>query len=268
MHLVGENKENGEQAAEPEFKGNRLCIGNEKTAANHPKSWRDRLPKQKRIAIVGKAPDTIKTAPWNDPSWQIWILNDMAVMGEAPRWDVCFEVHPDLHAKPKPHVEWLSKSHGKPIFTFGQVAGVPDSLPLPVDEITGAMGRYINNTVSWMLAAAILAEPEEIGVWGVNMEVDGEYKHQKGSCEFFVGVGLGRGIRMTIPKACSLMKCPALYGIEENPLYPKMVVRLAELKGRVAEARAAANHWTTQRIALEGMMAELGQWEQFLGGLG
>lgn len=231
--------------------------------------WRERLPAQKRIAIVGKAPDTMRLAPWHDPDWQIWVLNDMAVLAEAPRWDVCFEVHDHPFESENPHRQWLRQRHGKPIFTNRFRAEVPDCVPLPVDEVTACMGRYVNNSVSWMLAVAILAKPEEIALWGVNMACGpGEYGHQRPSCEFFAGVALGRGIRLTVPAASDLLKCGELYGVETNPLQPKMQARRAEVQKRLADARRLGGFLQHQRISLEGMLGELTYWDQFLGGMG
>lgn len=232
-------------------------------------TWRDRLPTQKKIAIVGKAPDTLKFAPWNDDSWQIWILNDMVTTKEAPRWDACFEIHSDCLTKHKAHADWLRTKHGKPIFTNIARPEIPDGIVLPHEEVTQFMGRYINNTVSWMIAVAILAKPDDIGLWGVNMESgQGEYGHQRPSCEYFAGIALGRGIRLTIPEASSLLKCGGLYGIETNPLYGKVEARLKELRARSDQARANETYWSTQRILLDGQIGELAFMEQFMGGMG
>ncbi len=45
----------------------------------------------------------------------------------------------------------------------------------------------------------------------------------------------------------------------------KMQVRRKELEQRLAEARGAETHWTTQRIALEGMLSELRYWHMYHG---
>src|ERR1019366_5808825 len=109
------------------------------------------------------------------------------------------------------HLAWLREKHGKPVFCNRQRSDVPDCVPLPVAEVTGAFGRYISSSVSWMLACAILSRPEAIGLWGVDMAMEGEYAYQKGSCEFFMGVALGAGIAVTIPKATDLLKSGGLY---------------------------------------------------------
>jgi hypothetical protein len=116
-----------------------------------------------------------------------------------------------------------------------------------------------------MLACAILATPEEIAVYGVNMAQDGEYAHQRPSCEYFAGIALGGGIRLSIPQASDLLKCGSLYGVERSPMLVKMAARRKELEVRLAQARAQELHWTTERVMVEGMVAELRLWDMYGG---
>jgi len=236
-----------------------------------PLGWRDRMDPRRKIAIVGTAPDTHKLAPWDDPTWQIWICNDMALGGMAPRWDASFEIHGEEHVRQNLPGEWawLQKSHGKPVVLSKAIAGVPDGLVYPLEEVTAAFGRYITSSVAAMLGMAILLKPEEIGLFGVNMaQEDGqetEYSRQRPSCEYFAGICVGAGIRLTVPKASDLLKCASIYGFESSPLAAKLTARKAELQTRLAQAVAQENHWTTQRISLQAMLGELGYWENFSG---
>jgi hypothetical protein len=228
-------------------------------------TWRDRLPSQRKIAIVAWAPDTMKLAPWNDPSWQIWVVNDMAASESVPRWDVCFEIHRYPFESENPYRQWMRQHHGKPIFLAELRTEVPDGIALPVAEITSTMGRYFTNSVSWMLATAILVAPEEIGIWGVNMAQDGEYAHQRPSVEFFAGIAFGRGIRLTIPKGSDILKCGSLYGVERLPILDKMQVRRAELEKRLSIAAANEQHWATEKLVVQGMLGELKYWDMYCG---
>lgn len=227
-------------------------------------TWRQAVGSPKKVAIVGKAPDTMKAAPWNDPSWDIWILNDMATLGEASRWNACFEIHSHPFTKDDAHRKWLSTKHGKPIFINKARPDVPDGITLPVDELQ-QLGRYYTNTVSWMIGLAILCRPEEIALYGVNMAQDDEYAHQRPSCEYYLGIAVGAGIRVQVPKQSDLLKCAVQYGIETSPILDKMAARKEELTARLNQARAQENHWTTQRIAVESMLLELSYWDTFAG---
>jgi hypothetical protein len=48
----------------------------------------------------------------------------------------------------------------------------------------------------------------------VNMTNADEYSHQKPSCEYFVGIARGRGIKVLVPTGSDLLKTGRLYGFE------------------------------------------------------
>lgn len=72
----------------------------------------------RKIAILGKAPSSQGLAPYNDPSWEIWILNTIGYLKESPRWDRQFELH-DLELTKAPgygnYHSWLCQQT-KPIY--------------------------------------------------------------------------------------------------------------------------------------------------------
>ena len=91
--------------------------------------------KEKRIAIIGTAP-TFRSTPWDDPTLEVWCLNDFWVLkqGRADRW---FDLHPldKMHfrdpakkkvfasdippgffVRPQGHVEWLRAQGPGPIW--------------------------------------------------------------------------------------------------------------------------------------------------------
>ena len=47
----------------------------------------------RKIALIGKAPDSLKLAPYDDAEWEVWILNTLGFLNEVPRWDRQFELH-------------------------------------------------------------------------------------------------------------------------------------------------------------------------------
>jgi len=92
---------------------------------------------------------------------------------------------------------------------------VPTSVPYPMEEMLKKYGGYFTNSVSWMIALAIQEGAEEIHVYGVDMAVHTEYHHQRPSCEYFLGVAVGMGIKVYIPPEADLMKTRFLYGFQE-----------------------------------------------------
>lgn len=216
--------------------------------------------KHRKIAIIGTAPSSVSLAPYNDPSWEIWVLK----MYQSPRWDVFFEIHDAAEGEkrwPKEYVKFLQSEHKasdgglKPLMTQGKVANWPNSQAYPLKLITQKYGRYFTNQVSYMLALAIEQHGqtvkgvkqvvEQIGLWGVDMAqhgIDGrsEYAHQRPSCEFFMGIAVGAGIPVYIPPQSDLLKCRKLYAFENDDFDAKCRARAKELQNRLQQERQKA----------------------------
>jgi hypothetical protein len=144
---------------------------------------------EKRIAIVGCS-DSKDTAPYGDKSWEIWSMNN--TFNYTKRQDMWFEVHPiilvgDQYKRRKligPGVfEWSDDFRGQPMKEYMLALAhlncpvymqqhwdiIPKSLPYPIDDITHRFGRYFTNSVSYIIAMAIVSGATEIGCFGIDM---------------------------------------------------------------------------------------------------
>jgi len=187
-----------------------------------------------KIAIVGTT-SSLQDAPYQDDSWEIWGLN--GAYTAIPKWDQWFDMH---------SMEVLKANHSPAYFEFLKKAGnkltlnqkyeeYPDARVFPYKELVGKHGRYFTNTIAWLIALAIEQQPEEIGIWGVNMAQDTEYAHQRPCCEYFLGMAKGLGIEINIPKASELLKATHLYGVEDQPDF------IAKMPDKEREIRAFYN---------------------------
>jgi len=201
---------------------------------------------QRNIAIVGKAPSSRLLAPYDDPSWEIWTLSDLVPQGQAKRFDRHFELHPFHWIKDNnpPYWQWLTEIRDKPVYLRGtDPLQIPAGVAYPKDEVLSAFRfRYYTNTVSWMLAMAILEQPPRVGVWGVDMAQTTEYRSQRPSCEWLLGVAQGTGIDVVLPGECDLLKTPFLYGFDHDggEMRRKWEARNNELKGRIQRQQQKA----------------------------
>ena len=178
-------------------------------------------PQPEKVAIVGFA-DSKVSAPYNDPSFEIWAVNEMWVDPTVQRWDVLFEIH-DLDwikegKRDKRHYEFLKKCQ-KPIFMIDHYEDIPNSIKFPKDEILEYFDTtYFTNSISFEIALAIYLGFKEIHLYGVNMANDEEYAGQRPSVEFFCGWAKGAGIKLYIPTESDLLKCMYVYGYEDGEL--------------------------------------------------
>jgi hypothetical protein len=188
--------------------------------------------KKKKVAIVGFAPHYEK-APFDDPEFEIWTVNNLHEY--VPRQDRIFQLHqekewlnfPEVHLLDgKKHFEWL-KTCGIPVYMVRDFPEIPTCVVYPLEKMkeefyvqrtdnSGLRDSYFTNTISFALALAISEGFKEIHVYGVDMSVNEEYKMQKASCEYFLGIAQGRGIDVRLPPESDLLKARFVYGFEEE----------------------------------------------------
>jgi hypothetical protein len=228
----------------------------------------------KKIAIVGCA-ETKSQAPFGDHSWEIWGVNNLFL--HIPRWTRWFEIHsvmfdeikkkwfrrmnPDLK---KGVFEWSDNFRGQPVGDYvkclaqmdcpvymqKQWPAIPGSVPYPIQEVSGRFPRqYFTNTISWMIALAIYEGAQEISIYGVDMAVSTEYEAQRPSCEYFIGIAEGMGIKIYIPEEADLLKCRFLYGFgetEKSKWDKKIALMMQSMEARKAKAEQEYKFAETQ----------------------
>jgi hypothetical protein len=188
---------------------------------------------KKRLAIVGFA-DSKKDAPYDDPTWEIWGLNDLH--NSIKRFTRWFDIHTtdnineDVKLGRSPPdrcgIGGLARLQC-PVYMQDRNADVPNSIKYPLQEILATFkgftgDRYFTNSISYMLAFALYEgiisgrQWDEIKIFGVDMAVGPEYIAQRPSCEYWIGVAEGMGVKMFIPDASDLNKTTFLYGFEEK----------------------------------------------------
>ena len=209
------------------------------------------LPRVKnKVAIVGFAPSSMLDAKtrFDDDDFEIWPLNQLylpfpAMAERADRWFQIHHAHDyDAAVRDHKHGDWLkewSQKTGRPLYMQERVPDIPTSIEYPVDYICNKYGRYFTNSISWMIVTAIEEGFKEMHIFGVDMAQDDEYANQRPSCEYFIGLARGAGIKVYIPDKSDLLKTLWLYPFEpESPMWVKCESRRKELNQRVQEMGA------------------------------
>lgn len=228
-------------------------------------------PKRTKVAILGFV-QHYKQAPFNDPSFEIWGLNELYQF--IPRWDRWFEIHSrslyeNDRNRTSEHVNKL-KAMTCPLYMHKHWDDIPASVPYPMDAICQMFPNpcpearpYLTNSITYMILLAIAEGFQELHLYGVDMSHSSEYAQQRPSCEWAVGIAQGRGIKVYVPSESDLLKCLFLYGYEEEAARAfdrKMAAREAEMSqnitnldneiARLTEIRAQYRgaHQDTQHI--------------------
>ena len=163
------------------------------------------IPKKPKLAIVGCA-DSKDEVNFNAADFEFWGVNNLFTNTPGP-WSRWFDLHTFSHNgkcwlrrgednfRKQPIEQYLQALQNLNIPVYMQAATplVTNAVLYPINEILARFGNYFTNTISYMIAFAITQEFEEIHVLGVDMAVDTEYKWQRPSCEYFIGLARGLG---------------------------------------------------------------------------
>ena len=245
------------------------------------------IQRKKKVAIIGTA-DTARLAPYDDPDFELWGVNNGYMVMQ--RYTRMFEIHnivklhngtfmrragKDFRGQKvndyikalaglncpiymQQHWDEIPQSVAYPLndvaLTFGSKLGWFNT-PFPEGMVNHAVDAYFTNSISYMMALAILEGYEEMHVYGVDMAVDTEYNFQRPSCEFFLGWAVGRGMKVYIPPQADLLKTRFLYGFGEqaqDQFKMKLQNSKASLEKRLNDVRNSKAHMDAKENQLMG----------------
>ena len=115
------------------------------------------IPRRKKFAICGFAASSRMLAPFGDPQYEIWGLNQL--YRHIPRETRHFDIHRNWREDNVPgtdHPTWLAQC-GIPVYMAEREPSIPTAVRYPVEDIMQRVGGidYFTSTVSFMLALAI-----------------------------------------------------------------------------------------------------------------
>lgn len=215
--------------------------------------------KKKQVYFIGSAPSSIRLAPYGSEDWEIWACSP-GVYGVAPRSDRWFELH-----RYEPGQPWFSpeyceflKNHPL-VYVAEERAEIPNGKLLPLPEMIKQFGPYFfTSTIAYMFALAIMEGYEKIGLAGVDMAAESEYKDQRLGCQFFAMLARSRGIEVGVPPESDLFRPAPLYGVSEvTHARIKYMSRRRELEARVNEALARQQAAKDETLFLRGALEDL-----------
>lgn len=225
--------------------------------------------KERRVLIAGTAP-TWKLIPWDDPTLEVWALNDMHVLN-LPRADRWYDLHQidkmyfrtehkpvfagDIPAgyfvRPANHLQFL-RSQTIPVYVQDAAQlGSPNARTFPRAEIEAKFGRSFASSPAWMIAHALYEGVTELHIYGIHLATQWEYQKQKPNMTFLLGLAAGLGVKVVLPKGCPLLAESHQYAFEEDPDTPKVALerKMLRLKQELAyvQTREKGRKWYERR---------------------
>lgn len=213
--------------------------------------------KRRAVAILGFT-DHRKLAPFDNPDFEIWGLNELyryMPVAQFTRW---FEIHDRAYfeANDAEHLKSLA-TLPLPVYMQTTHPDIPNAVALPKAAIEAKCGTYMTSSIAWMLGLAIAEGFEEIHVYGVDMAQDTEYKEQRPCCEYLIGLARGMGIKVVVPVTSDLMKAVGQYGFggEASAFSAKITERMEwlhrERNQKLAQIAALDKEFEQKRSGLQ-----------------
>lgn len=198
-----------------------------------------------KFAIVGASASSIHLAPYYDDEWVICsiggLFNRLPVFGLSPvpyERIVWFEIHhrkllleqmrtaaPPYNTQYLPWLRDFSEKGGQLIMR-DEMPEIPLAVPFDreaAEELCDGL-LYFTNSISYMIAWALLHGATEMGFWGVDMmmadnQENQEYSYQRSSCEWWMGIARGMGVKLIVPDECDMLKTAYQYGDREESVW-------------------------------------------------
>lgn len=219
------------------------------------------FPKRKKVALCGFATNTLVNVPWDDPSFEIWGMNQgyLHMKRRADRW---FEMHlPDgvADVRDPNYLDWL-KTTPIPVYMIDTYDFVPTAVRYPIEDAIRVANRdYFTSTVAFMLALIEMEGFEEVHLYGINLAIGDEYFYEKPCAEYWLGRLEAKGRKIYIPKASSMLKQYMRYGynIDARPnqqLKLMLQHRKADYDQKVMQHSAQLNVWLGAKQEDEALM--------------
>ena len=214
-----------------------------------------------KVALIGSAPASIRLAPYNDPTWQVWGCSPGAY-GVVPRGrsNIWFEMH-----RYEPGQTWFSPEYCQflrdhPCVVVAEPRlEIPNGIMLDYDGLVKKYSPYFfTSSVAWMMAHAIELGASKIGLWGVDMAANEEYEAQRAGLHYFALIAAQKGIEVGVPPESDLFRPRFLYGVDEvKHFHVKMRARREELTQRLAMAEQAAQAKQIEASFIRGAIDDL-----------
>lgn len=158
-----------------------------------------RNPQKTKVILVGKGHDWQKCPRDVPDDTEIWGINDLVY--KKMDIDRMFDMHDlDDYAEMDTICTKLISECGIPLVMPKKYDHLPTSEAFPLKEAIKEFGTdYFYTGIAFMICYAIMQGFKQIDCYGINMRgVDEKIKNAKACVEFWLGIAMGRGIKVTM----------------------------------------------------------------------
>lgn len=216
------------------------------------------------IAIIGSHPGTRGEFDFDRTDADVWVFNEALRSTWCKRADAVFQLHKPViwrssqNRNDTKHYEWLQTT-SVPVYMMEHYEDVPSSVKYPLDDIIAdVFGNnqqipYFTSSIAYAIALAVYRGYKRIEIYGVEMETQTEYEHQRIGVAYWIGVAIGRGIEVNFHSRTMFIE--PLYGYEGNTkiemeAYQARVDELGEL------IKSCRSDFEKAQAVLNGMVSK------------
>ena len=170
-----------------------------------------------KIIICAQGPSWYQCPNMPPKNTEIWGCNAIYRDHYVDRLFVAHDIRIIMLHDDADFVENINKL-GIPVYTTHDYKVINNRALIPLNEIMNKwdIGFFLN-VISYLIATAILQEPKQIDLYGVDMRPDAgteTYINEKGSVEFWCGIARGMGIKVTNTKESFVLKTKQMGNFE------------------------------------------------------
>lgn len=214
-------------------------------------------PPRRKAAIIGCGPSRFD-APWDDPSWECWGLNRVLTMHDSEgrfRADRWFELHV-LEAQSEADMRWIRECP-VPLYMIERFPGIPNAVRFPIERAIAAGRDWFTCTFAMQIAFALAEGFEEIGLFGVDLDLGTprERIFERMCVAWWLGLAAGRGVKVTLPERCTILTHPHRYGYDYYAEKEAVEIILENLAVRMAPWDA---EYERERAVLKDLKGGIG----------
>ena len=193
----------------------------------------------RKVAIVGFSGSSREDAPFGDPSFELWGMNNLHSVLPGKTWHRWFDMHRREYigvnngSLATDHVAWL-RDAPFPIYMQQHFPEFPTSHEYPLADIQDTMRNawgfpdselnYFHSGFAYAIALALFEGVDEIHIYGIDMVKDSEWAYQRANCEGWITLArqqqalsdASRNVRVVVAERCALMKGLGLYGYADK----------------------------------------------------
>ena len=173
-----------------------------------------------KVAIVGTAPGWDR-APWQDPEWEIWGLNDAyRLFGPdqiCTRW---FELHGDTPLtrarRPVDHFTRIA-AMDIPVYYLHGDPPARQAVQVDADRLAKQGRDYFACTTAYQIALALEMGATAIRLCGTPLQANREAVVERPCVAWWLGLAEGRGVTVTVEhdNPSGLLRHPYRYAAED-----------------------------------------------------